>query len=60
MFIDHRGSQMSFISNKNETSGNQLLQLTYKNGQFDIKLRKDFGGFKNSSDLPELQIIIIC
>lgn len=50
MFVDHRDSQMSFIGNKNETSGNQLLQLTYKNGQFDIKLRKDFGGYKNSSD----------
>lgn len=49
-FIDHRDEQMSFIGNKNEKSGNQLLQLTYKNGQFDIRLRKDFGGYKNSDD----------
>lgn len=50
MFVDHRDEQMSFIGNKNETSGNCMLQLTYKNGQFDIKLRKDFGGYKNSDD----------
>ena len=49
-FVDQRDSQMSFIGNKNETSGNQLLQLIYKNGQFDVKLRKDFGGFKDSDD----------
>ena len=49
-FAGRRDSQMSFAGNKNETSGNQLLQLTYKNGQFDIKLRKDFGGYKNSED----------
>lgn len=41
---------MSFVGGKDETSGNQLLQLTYKNGQFDVKLRKDFGGFKDSDD----------
>lgn len=50
MFIDHRDSQMSFVGDKNKKSGNQLLQLTYKNGQFDIKLRKDFGEYKNSDD----------
>lgn len=50
MFVDHRDEQMSFVGCKNETSGNQLLQLTYKNGQFNIKLRKDFGGYKNSDD----------
>ena len=49
-FTTRRDSQRSFIGGKDETSGNQLLQLTYKNGQFDIKLRKDFGGFKNSDD----------
>lgn len=49
-FVDHRDSQMSFVGCKNETSGNCMLQLTYKNGQFNIKLRKDFGGFKNSDD----------
>lgn len=49
-FVAQRDSQMSFVGGKDETSGNQLLQLTYKNGQFDIKLRKDFGGFKDSDD----------
>ena len=49
-FVDQRDSQMSFVGGKDETSCNQQLQLTYKNGQFDIKLRKDFGGFKNSDD----------
>ena len=49
-FVDQRDSQMSFIGNKNETSGNQLLQLIYKNGQFDVKLRKDFSVFKDSDD----------
>lgn len=48
-FVRYRDSRMSFIGNKNETSGNQLLQLIYNNGQFVIKLRKDFGGFKNSN-----------
>lgn len=48
VFISQRDIQMNFVGGKDETSGNQLLQLTYKNGQFDIKLRKDFGGFKNS------------
>ena len=49
-FVNQRDSQMSFVGGKDETSGNQLLQLTYKNGQFDVKLRKDFGGFKNDND----------
>lgn len=40
---------MSFVGAKTEKSGNQLLQLSYnnRNNQFDIKLRKDIGGFKN-------------
>lgn len=49
-FVNQRDSQMSFVGGKDETSGNYMLQLTYKNGQFNIKLRKDFGGYKNSSD----------
>lgn len=49
-FVNQRDSQMNFVGCKNETSGNQLLQLTYKNGQFNIKLRKDFGGFKNDNN----------
>lgn len=50
MFVDQRDSQMNFTGDKNRPSCNQLLQLTYKNGQFSIKLRKDFGGFKNSNN----------
>ena len=49
-FVDHRDEQMSFVGGKDEPSCNQQLQLTYKNGQFDIKLRKDLGGFKDSDD----------
>lgn len=47
-FVERRDSQLSFVGTKTETSGNQLLQLSYnhKNNQFDIKLRKDIGGFK--------------
>lgn len=48
-FIARRDSQLSFVGTKTETAGNQLLQLTYnrKNNQFNIKLRKDIGGFKD-------------
>jgi transposase, IS605 orfB family protein len=48
-FIEHRDSQLSFVGAKDETAGNQLLQLSYnhQNNQFDIKLRKDIGGFKD-------------
>lgn len=47
-FVEHRDSQMSFVGSKDESSCNQLLQLQYnfKNKQFDLKLRKDFGEFK--------------
>lgn len=50
-FRAQRDGQMSFVGTKTETSGNQLLQLTYNNkcNQFDIKLRKDFGGFKTAN-----------
>lgn len=49
-FIEQRDSQMTFIGTKAETSGNQILQLTYnqKNNQFLIQLRKDFGGYKSA------------
>lgn len=49
-FVARRDSQMSFVGTKTEKAGNQLLQLTYnsKNNQFNIKLRKDFGGFKSA------------
>lgn len=47
-FVEHRDSQIYFVGSKDETSCNQLLQIQYnfKNKQFDLKLRKDFGGFK--------------
>lgn len=49
-FVAQRDSQMSFVGSKAEKASNQLLQLVYnpKNNQFDIKLRKDFGGFKKA------------
>lgn len=49
-FVARRDRQMSFVGTKTEKAGNQLLQLTYnsKNNQFNIKLRKDFGGFKSA------------
>ena len=42
---------MSFVGSKYEKAQNSMLQLSYnsKNNQFDIKLRKDFGDFKNAS-----------
>lgn len=48
-FVTHRDSQLSFVGTKTEKAGNQLLQLSYnhQNNQFNIKLRKDIGGFKN-------------
>ena len=51
-FIEQRDNQISFIGTKEETSGNQILQLVYhqKNNQFLIKLRKDFGGYKSTKD----------
>lgn len=51
-FVNQRDSQMSFIGSKSEPSCNQMLQLQYnpRNNQFDVKLRKDIGGFKNNED----------
>lgn len=48
-FIVRRDSQLCFIGTKTETAGNQLLQLSYnyQDNQFNIKLRKDIGGFKD-------------
>ena len=50
-FVAQRDSQMTFVGSKSETAQNKMLQLSYnpKNNQFDIKLRKDFGDFKNVS-----------
>lgn len=48
-FITRRDSQLSFVGTKTEKAGNQVLQLSYnhQNTQFDIRLRKDIGGFKD-------------
>lgn len=50
-FVEQRDSQMSFVGSKSDTAQNKMLQLSYnpKNNQFDIKLRKDFDGYKNAS-----------
>ena len=50
-FVAQRDSQMSFVGSKSEPAQNQILQLSYnpKNNQFNIKLRKDFGNYKNAS-----------
>ena len=49
-FVEHRDSQMSFVGSKTETACNQQFQLSYntRNNQFEVKLRKDFGGFKDA------------
>ena len=43
-FILQRDSQMGYIGSQDETTRNQMFQLSYnnRNNQFDIKLRKDF------------------
>lgn len=48
-FREQRDSQMTFVGSKSETNSNQMLQLFYNsnNNQFNIRLRKDFGGFKH-------------
>ena len=44
-FLLQRDSQMSYIGSQDETSRNQMFQLSYNNinNQFDVKIRKDFG-----------------
>ena len=44
-FVLQRDSQISYIGSKDETSRNQMFQLSYnnQNNQFKIKIRKDFG-----------------
>lgn len=51
-FVNQRDSQMSFVGSKSEKACNQLLQLQFntKNNQFELKLRKDIGGFKNAEE----------
>lgn len=48
-FVERRDNQMSFVGSKGETACNQQFQLIYNtsNNQFELKVRKDFGGFKN-------------
>lgn len=48
-FVERRDCQLSFIGDKVRKAGNQQLQLSYnrRDNQFNIKLRKDIGGFKN-------------
>lgn len=48
-FVEHRDSQISFVGAKCEPSCNQQFQLRYnsKDNQFELKLRKDFGSFKD-------------
>lgn len=51
-FVERRDAQMSFVGSKEESSGNLMLQLRFKprNNQFELRLRKDIGGFKNAKD----------
>ena len=51
-FRNQRDSQMSFVGCKSETCQNQMLQLFYNpnNNQFDIRLRKDLGGYKDKKN----------
>lgn len=48
-FIAQRDSQIGFVGGKSEKAGNQLLQLSFdaSRNQFNVQLRKDFGGFKD-------------
>lgn len=52
-FIERRDSQMSFVGSRDEPACNQQLQLKYNssNNQFELKMRKDFGGFKDLKGL---------
>lgn len=49
-FIEQRDSQMTFVGAREESSCNQVLQLTYDrvSNQFLVRLRKDFGGYKSA------------
>ena len=51
-FVERRDAQMSFVGSKEESSGNLMLQLRFnpRNNQFELRLRKDIGGFKNAKD----------
>lgn len=49
-FVESRDGHISFVGSKSEPACNQQLQLKYniKNNQFELRLRKDFGGFKGA------------
>ena len=51
-FVERRDAQMSFVGSKSEASGNNMLQLRFnpRNNQFELRLRKDIGGFKDAKD----------
>lgn len=55
-FVEQRDSQVSFVGARDEKACNQLLQLSYNksNNQFDIRVRKDFGGFKSTKGNDKL------
>lgn len=48
-FVKRRDSQLFYVGSKDETAGNQMLQLRFssKLNQFLLQLRKDFGGYKS-------------
>ena len=52
-FVERRDSQMSFVGSKTEAACNSQFQLKYdaRNNQFDLRLRRDFGGFKDAKGL---------
>lgn len=51
-FKERRDSVLNFVGTKDETCSNQMFQLTYnkKNNQFNIKIRKDYLGYKKAKD----------
>lgn len=51
-FKEKRDSVLNFVGSKDEPCANQMFQLTYnkKNNQFDIKVRKDYLGYKKVKD----------
>lgn len=51
-FREQRDNQMSFVGSKSEYNGNNMLQMFYNpnNNQFDIRLRKDLGGYKDKKN----------
>lgn len=48
-FVNQRDSQLLYVGSRTETACNQMLQLSYDRriNQFSLKLRKDYGGFKD-------------